>query len=110
MPQTIPNMAQMLTLIGDVLPFIRKRVGPENTIPEGGGKMLPYTGGSGRVTDSQKYERALLQQSLTSGPPPALRSDTVRVSFSGKNPPKPWTDGYRWHEVSPERWELFPSE
>jgi hypothetical protein len=53
MPQSIPSMAQMLTLIGDVVPF-----GKRNMYPGMGTEgARPYQGGSGRrVTETPLNE------------------------------------------------------
>ncbi len=47
MPQSIPNMAQMLTLIGDVIPFRRQSIEPGMGLTEGAGRMGGNTGGGG---------------------------------------------------------------
>jgi hypothetical protein len=88
MPQSIPNMAQMLTLIGDVLPFIRKRVGPENGLSEGGGKMMPYPGGSGVVNMTGAPRQPGNPAPLATESPLKAYQDYVRRN--GSPPPNEW--------------------
>jgi hypothetical protein len=89
MPQTIPNMAQMLSLIGDVIPFGKRNMYP-GMGTEGGGRM--GTGGGsrppsrgqrselemelqrGEITPQQYHQIMAVRQAVTEAGPPSSRA------------------------------------